>query len=92
MGMFLITGGLANYITSLIVVIVRSASNNKWYPSSNPNKGELECFYFLLASLMVLNFSIFMYVASWYTYKVTPKKIARPEFWVKEDQENEPKV
>ena len=92
MGMFLITGGLANYITSLIVVIVRSASSNKWYPSSDPNKGELECFYFLLASLMMLNFAIFMFVASRYTYKVTPKKIAQKEYWVKGDQENEPKV
>ena len=69
MGAFLVTSGLGNYVATLLVVIVRSASNKKWYPSEDPNKGELENFFFLLAGLMMLNFVVFLLIASSYKYK-----------------------
>ena len=74
MGAFLVTSGLGNYVANLLVIIVRSASNNKWYPSDNPNKGTLEYFFFLLAGLMIVNFVVFLYVASSYKYKTAPKR------------------
>ena len=74
MGAFLVTSGLGNYVASLLVLIVRSASNGSWYPSKNPNKGNLEYFFFLLAGLMVVNFVVFLFVASSYKYKTTPRK------------------
>ena len=73
MGAFLVTGGLGSYVANLLVIIVRSASNNKWYPSDNPNKGTLECFFFLLAALMMVNFVVFVFIASSFKYKTASK-------------------
>ena len=74
MGAFLVTSGLGSYVASLLVVIVRSASNTDWYPSQDPNQGNLEYFFFLLAGLMVVNFVVFLYIASSYKYKAAPKR------------------
>ena len=74
MGAFLVTSGLGNYVATLLVVIVRSASNNKWYPSEDPNTGELENFFFLLAGLMMLNFVVFLLIASSYKYKTASRR------------------
>ena len=74
MGAFLLTTGLGNYVSILLVVIVRSASNKDWYPSQDPNQGHLEYFFFLLAGLMVVNFVVFLYIASSYKYKAAPKR------------------
>ncbi|XP_078366305.1 solute carrier family 15 member 4-like isoform X2 [Oculina patagonica] len=74
MGAFLVTSGLGNYVANLLVVIVRAASNNDWYPENDPNQGHLEYFFFLLAGLMLVNFVVFLYVASSYKYKAAPKR------------------
>ncbi|XP_058959823.2 solute carrier family 15 member 4 [Pocillopora verrucosa] len=71
MGAFLVTSGLGNYVANLLVVIVKEASNGDWYPVDNPNKGHFEYFFFLLAGLMMLNFLVFLYVASSYKYKTS---------------------
>ena len=72
MGSFMVTSALGNYLTSLLVVIVRSASNSEWYPSNDLNNGKLECFFFLLAGITIFTFAIFTFVASRYTYKKQP--------------------
>ncbi|KAJ7372472.1 hypothetical protein OS493_018979 [Desmophyllum pertusum] len=74
MGAFLVTSGLGSYVASILVIIVRSASDTDWYPSSDPNNGHLEYFFFLLAGLMMVNFVVFLYVASSYQYKASPKR------------------
>ena len=74
MGAFLVTSGLGSYVASLLAVIVRLASNKDWYPSEDPNQGHLEYFFFLLAGLMVVNFLVFLYIASSYKYKAVPKR------------------
>lgn len=74
MGAFLVTTALGNYVASVLVVIVRAASNNVWYPSEDPNKGYMEYFFFLLSGLMLINFVVFLYVASSYKYKTVPKR------------------
>ena len=93
MGCFLITTGLGSYLTSLLVVIARSASNGVWYPSKNPNEGKLEYFFFLLAGIMMVNFVIFLFVASWYKYKTnerSKKADAKTDLWVDEGTPNDP--
>ena len=85
MGSFLVTSALGNYLTSLLVVIVRSASNSNWYPSNDPNKGKLECFFFLLAGITIVTFAIFTFVASRHTYKKQPigtENIEKKHLWV----------
>ena len=69
MGAFLVTTGLGSYAASLLAIIVRSASHEKWYPSENLNNGSLEYFFFLLAGLMLVNFLVFLLVARSYKYK-----------------------
>ena len=85
MGFFLITSALGNYLTSLLVTIVRSASNSIWYPTKDLNKGKLEYFFFLLAGITIFTFAIFAFVASRYTYKRQPIRIENDErkhLWV----------
>ena len=85
MGSFLVTSALGSYLTRLLVVIVRSASNSKWYPSNDPNKGKLECFFFLLAGIAIFTFAIFTFVASRYTYKKQPigtENAEKKHLWV----------
>lgn len=73
MGTFLLTSALGNYLASLLVLIVRSASSHTWYPN-NPNEGKMENFFFLLAGLMIVNFVVFLFVASSYIYKTSPRR------------------
>ena len=74
MGAFLVTSGLGSYVTSALVIIVRVASNSDWYPSDDLNQGHMEYFFFLLAGLMLINFVVFLYVASSYKYKTVCKR------------------
>ena len=74
MGAFLVTSALGNYVASVLVIIVREASNSVWYPSEDPNQGHMEYFFFLLSGLMLINFVVFLYVASSYKYKTVPKR------------------
>ena len=74
MGAFLVTSALGSYVASLLVIIVRAASNNDWYPSEDLNQGHMENFYFLLAGLMLINFCVFLYIASSYKYKTVLKR------------------
>jgi len=74
MGAFLFTSALGNYVANVLVIIVRAASKSDWYPSEDPNQGHMEYFYFLLSGLMLINFVVFLYIASSYKYKTVPKK------------------
>lgn len=92
LGIFCISTGIGYWLSSLLEVIVRSASNNKWYPSENPNEGTMECYFFLLAGLMIVNFVIFVYVASRYKYRTAPKESEKTANDREEDQLDEPEV
>ena len=86
MGVLMLTNCLGSYTASLLVIIVRSASHGKWYPSENLNNGSLECFFFLLAGIMLVNFLAFLLVARSYKYRdstnwsleVTGRKTVQP--------------
>ena len=74
MGAFLVTSGLGNYVSVLLALIVRSAISKQWYPTENPNNGKMEYFFFLLAGLMMVNFVVFLFIASSYKYTTAPKR------------------
>ncbi|XP_031564279.1 solute carrier family 15 member 4-like [Actinia tenebrosa] len=66
MGIFLVTSGLGNFLSSALTNIVYSI-DKKWYPE-DPNNGNLEYYFFLLSGLMFVNFLIFILVALNYKY------------------------
>ena len=67
MGVFLAATGVGGYLANLLVAVV----NTDWYPEKDPNQGHMEYFFFLLSGLMMLNFLLFLYIASSYKYKVS---------------------
>ncbi|KAK9699215.1 hypothetical protein RND81_08G160500 [Saponaria officinalis] len=68
----LTTVALGNYLSSLLVTIVTSATtkngNLGWIPD-NLNRGHLDYFYWVLAVLSVLNFFAYLLIAKRFTYK-----------------------
>ena len=71
MGMFLVTTGLGNYVSMALVNIVRAIDTNM-YPN-NLNEGNIERYFFLLSGLMMLNFFIYLKVATDYKYVHHPR-------------------
>lgn len=67
MGVFLAATGVGGYLANLLVAVV----NSDWYPEKDPNQGHMEYFFFLLSGFMMLNFLLFLYIASSYKYKVS---------------------
>lgn len=67
MGVFLASTGVGGYLANLLVAVV----NSDWYPEKDPNQGHMEYFFFLLSGLMMLNFLLFLYIASSYKYKAS---------------------
>ena len=85
--LYLATNGIGSYLANLLVAIVISAGNTEdWYPEKNPNKGHFEYFFFLLGGLMMLNFLVFLYIASSYKYKESSQ---RSEDTVKDQEVHE---
>ncbi|XP_022792573.1 solute carrier family 15 member 4-like isoform X1 [Stylophora pistillata] len=65
MGVFLAATGFGAFLANLLVGVV----NDDWYPEKDPNQGHMEYYFFLLSGLMMLNFLLFLYIASSYKYK-----------------------
>jgi peptide/histidine transporter 3/4 len=81
MGIFLVTSGLGNFLSSALANIVFSVEKT-WYPD-NPNNGHLENYFFLLSGLMFGNFLIFIMVALNYKYvdhRKTRRNIVAPKW------------
>ncbi|XP_058109266.1 protein NRT1/ PTR FAMILY 8.1-like [Magnolia sinica] len=68
----LTTVALGNYLSSLLVTIVKDVTTRDgkvgWLPE-NLNHGHLDYFYWLLAVMSLVNFFIYLMIARWYTYK-----------------------
>lgn len=68
-GLFLTTLSLGFFLSSLLVSIVKkvTAPNGEhgWL-SDNINYGRLDCFYWLLAALSLVNFGLYLVCAVWY--------------------------
>ncbi|KAL5991567.1 hypothetical protein ACLOJK_012476 [Asimina triloba] len=68
----LTTVALGNYLSTLLVTIVTHITTRNGQPgwiADNLNRGHLDYFYWLLAILSLLNFFVYLWIASWYTYK-----------------------
>lgn len=70
----LTTVALGNYLSTVLVTIVTHITtrngNIGWIPE-NLNRGHLDYFFWLLAVLSLLNFLVYLVIASWYKYKKT---------------------
>jgi len=68
----LLTIGLGNYLSSLIVTVVMFATTKGgkigWIPD-NLNEGHLDYYFWVLASLSLLNLLVYVSCAHWYKYK-----------------------
>ncbi|KAI3796173.1 hypothetical protein L1987_38838 [Smallanthus sonchifolius] len=62
-----------NYGSTLLVTLVHKVSadqdGSNWLPDDNLNKGKLECFYWLITLLQVLNLVYYLFCAKFYTLK-----------------------
>ncbi|CAL5441402.1 unnamed protein product [Camellia sinensis] len=72
-GSFLFCGfALSSYLSTFLVSIVHRATGGSgegnWLPE-DLNKGRLDCFYYLIAGLEVLNLGYFLVCAKWYKFK-----------------------
>ncbi|KAG8046110.1 hypothetical protein GUJ93_ZPchr0008g11904 [Zizania palustris] len=65
---------LGSYVSTLLVTIVTHVTTRNgaagWIPD-NLNLGHLDYFFWLLAVLSLINFGVYLVIASWYTYKKT---------------------
>ncbi|XP_062190666.1 protein NRT1/ PTR FAMILY 8.1-like [Phragmites australis] len=70
----LTTVALGNYLSTVLVTIVTRITTRHgklgWIPD-NLNLGHLDYFFWLLALLSLLNFIVYLVIASWYKYKKT---------------------
>ncbi|KAG0481769.1 hypothetical protein HPP92_012627 [Vanilla planifolia] len=70
----LTTVALGNYLSTLLVTTVTRITTRNgqlgWI-ADNLNRGHLDYFYWLLAVLSLVNFSVYLLIAKWYTYKKT---------------------
>ncbi|KAG8053479.1 hypothetical protein GUJ93_ZPchr0001g32994 [Zizania palustris] len=70
----LTTVALGNYLSTLLVTIVSHVTTRNgavgWIPD-NLNRGHLDYFFWLLAMLSLINFVVYLVIATWYTYKKT---------------------
>jgi solute carrier family 15 (peptide/histidine transporter), member 3/4 len=70
----LTTNALGSYLSTVLVTVVTRNSTRGgklgWIPD-NLNRGHLDYFFWLLAVLSLINFAVYLVIASWYKYKKT---------------------
>ncbi|KAK6920807.1 Proton-dependent oligopeptide transporter family [Dillenia turbinata] len=64
----------SGFLISIIHKSTKNAANRDWLPD-DLNKGRLDYFYYLIASLGVMDFVYFLVMANWYKYKGTGNNI-----------------
>ncbi|CAN0914905.1 Protein NRT1/ PTR FAMILY 6.2 [Linum grandiflorum] len=78
-GLFLTTLSLGFFVSSFLVMVVKKVTAGgrgngngpqQGWLADNINHGRLDCFYWLLAILGVVNFAVFLVCAAWYKPKV----------------------
>ncbi|OMO97112.1 Proton-dependent oligopeptide transporter family [Corchorus capsularis] len=75
--LFWITIAIGNYIGTLMVSLVHKYSGEKrnWLPDRNLNRGRLECYYWLVSGIQVVNLVYYIICAWLYTYKPLEKVV-----------------
>ncbi|KAK6920808.1 Proton-dependent oligopeptide transporter family [Dillenia turbinata] len=73
---------ISSYFSSFLISIVhkttKNAATGDWLPE-DLNKGRLDYFYYLIASLGALDLVYFLVIAKWYRYKETHDRIAEAD-------------
>ncbi|XP_005095839.3 solute carrier family 15 member 4 [Aplysia californica] len=77
-GLFLAASGLGNWISSIILIIVKEATKDDPWWGDEINDTKMENLLFLLGGLMMLNFFVFCIVAHYYNYQ-DPSTFERPD-------------
>ncbi|KAK7336411.1 hypothetical protein VNO77_16951 [Canavalia gladiata] len=69
--LYCITAAIGNYAGTLLVSLVHkySGKERNWLPDRNLNRGRLECYYFLVTGIQVINLIYYVICAWFYTYK-----------------------
>ncbi|XP_014769777.1 solute carrier family 15 member 4 isoform X1 [Octopus bimaculoides] len=64
MGIFLLTTGLGNFLSTAVIAIVDALTkNDPWLSNDDINSGHLEYLFFLLCGLMTVAFFIFLFIS-----------------------------
>ena len=69
---FFAGAAISNYLSGFLVTIVHritSGSKSGDWLDDDLNKGKLDCFYYVIVGLGILNFGYFLLCAKWYKYK-----------------------
>ncbi|GAB1609474.1 protein NRT1/ PTR FAMILY 8.4-like, partial [Argonauta hians] len=75
MGIFLLTTGLGNFLSTAIIAIVDAMTkNNPWINDKDINKGHLEYLFFLEAGLMIAAFFLFLLISKVMTFDTEETK------------------
>ncbi|KAK7378007.1 hypothetical protein VNO80_03443 [Phaseolus coccineus] len=69
--LYCITSAIGNYVGTIMVSLVHrySGKERNWLPDRNLNRGRLECYFYLLSGMQLLNLIYFLICAWFYTYK-----------------------
>ncbi|XP_027350287.1 protein NRT1/ PTR FAMILY 3.1-like isoform X2 [Abrus precatorius] len=69
--LYCITTAIGNYIGTLLVTLVHNYTGKErnWLPDRNLNRGRLECYYFLVSGIQVINLIYYVICAWFYAYK-----------------------
>ena len=70
LALYWIAIAMVNYVGTLMVSLVHKYSGMKsnWLPNRNLNRGRLECYYWLVSCIQVMNL-VYYVICSWlYTY------------------------
>lgn len=69
--LYCIATSMGNYIGTLMVTLVHkyTGEERNWLPDRNLNRGRLECYYWLVSAIQVVNFIYYVICAWCYTYK-----------------------
>lgn len=71
----------ASYLSSILITIVHHATRTKSRPdwlTNDINVGRLDCYYFVIARMGVLNLKYFLYIAKNYSYRGSLQKEDEP--------------
>ncbi|XP_012569193.1 protein NRT1/ PTR FAMILY 3.1-like isoform X2 [Cicer arietinum] len=69
--LYCIATAIGSFIGTLLVTLVHdyTGKEKSWLPDRNLNRGKLECYYFLVSGIQVINFIYYVICAWFYTYK-----------------------
>lgn len=69
--LYCIATAIGSFIGTLLVTLVHdyTGKERNWLPDRNLNRGRLECYYFLVSGIQVVNFVYYVICAGFYSYK-----------------------